>query len=227
MCYFMRVETVPDENQDITLLIGSTGPMGRAVLRIAGESGARVRAFARTPDALADTGAEVVRGDVLDPESLVRALRGVTRVVCVLGSRPGKSGAHLLSDGTRNLVSAMQETAVSRLVIVTGMGAGSSRGHGPLWYDALVRPTILRGVYADKEQQEEIVRASALDWTIVRPAVLVAKPQIRPVVAKAELARREKMGSLTRDDVARFLIPEATSPKFLQQTVHLYTGTPQ
>ncbi|WP_169801671.1 NAD(P)H-binding protein [Millisia brevis] len=206
-----------------TLVIGSTGPMGREVLKRAADVGATVRAFARTPAALDGVTDDVAQGNVLDGDSLLAALDGVDAVISVLGSRPGRGDKHLLEEGTRAVVEAMRRSGCRRLVCVTGMGAGSSRGHGPLWYDALVRPTILRGVYADKERQEKVIETSGLDWTIVRPAVLVAKPQDRPVKAAVELGRTEKMGPLTRADVAAFLLDDVASRDHVGAVVHLYT----
>lgn len=205
------------------LVIGATGPMGRAVLQSAQTRGASVRAFARHPDDLAGVVEDVAQGDVRRVDTIENALDGVETVVSVLGSRPRAADAHLLEEGTRNIIAAMQARDVSRLICVTGMGAGDSRGHGPMWYDGLVRPLILRKVYADKDRQEELVRRSGLGWTLVRPAVLVGTPRSKPVMVKDRLARGERMGPLTRDDVAHFLIEETLSPQHVGQTVHLYT----
>lgn len=205
------------------LVIGATGPMGRAVLARAGEHAVDVRAFARRPDDLAGVIDDVVAGDVQQVQTITSALHGIDTVVSVLGSRPRSSSPHLLEDGTRNIVAAMTARGVRRLLCVTGMGAGDSRGHGPWWYDALVRPTILRSVYADKERQEAVVEQSGLEWTIVRPAVLTDSPSDRPVRAKVRLAPGEKMRALTRDDVARFLLTEVRRPAHVGQTVYLFT----
>ncbi|MDF2044906.1 NAD(P)H-binding protein [Microbacterium sp. Kw_RZR3] len=205
------------------LIIGATGPMGRAVLARADALSLRVRALARRPGALAGVTDDVVAGDVMDVETIVAALDGIDAVISVLGSRPRASDAHLLENGTRNVVHAMRERGVRRLLCVTGMGAGDSWGHGPLWYDALVRPTILRSVYADKNRQEAVVRESRTSWTLVRPAVLVNTPQPRLVLAKSRLAPRERMGPLTRTDVACFLVSELLEPAYVGQTVHLFT----
>ncbi len=206
------------------LLIGSTGPLGRLVVQQAAARGVRVRAFARNPAALNDLGvADVAKGDVNDVGTIEAALSEVDTVISVLGSKPGKKSAHLLADGTTNILTAMNNAGARRLICVTGMGAGSSRGHGPFWYDKIVRPTILRAVYADKENQEALIEASGLEWTIVRPAVLTNKPTGKPVIARASLAPREKMGSVSRDDVAVFLLNEASNPEHVRQVVHLYT----
>jgi hypothetical protein len=67
------------------------------------------------------------------------------------------------------LVDAMKAAGLKRLIAVTGLGAGDSRGHGGLLYDVVVFPLLLKRVYDDKDVQEWIIKSSGLDWTIVRP----------------------------------------------------------
>lgn len=206
------------------LLIGSTGPLGRAVIEHSDPVALSIRAFARSPEALAGQAEDAVAGDVRDRESLLNALRGMDAVVCSLGAKPWQRDARGVHEtGTRNLLSAMGEAGVSRLIAVTGVGAGSSRGHGPIHYNLIARPLILRSVYADKERQEALITNSQLDWTIVRPGILVPRTPAKPIQANAMLGAKEKMGAISRDDVARFLIGEVLHPEHVGEIVHLYT----
>src|SRR5215213_9791961 len=60
---------------------------------------------------------------------------------------------------------------------VTGIGAGESRGHDGVLYDWIGLPLIVGAIYADKDRQEAFVKASGLDWTIVRPTLLTNGPR--------------------------------------------------
>jgi uncharacterized protein YbjT (DUF2867 family) len=94
---------------------------------------------------------------------------------------------------------------VKRLIAVTGLGAGDSRGHGGLLYDAVVFPLLLKRVYDDKDVQEWIIRSSGLDWTIVRPGLLTNRPptgRYRVLTAP----RDWRFGMISRADVADFLV---------------------
>jgi NAD(P)H-binding len=53
---------------------------------------------------------------------------------------------------------------------VTGVGAGETKGHGGFVYDRILYPLFTKGIYADKDKQEDLVRQSQTDWTLVRPA---------------------------------------------------------
>ena len=98
----------------------------------------------------------------------------------------------------------MNAAGVKRLITVTGIGAGDSRGHGGLLYDAILFPLLLRRVYDDKDVQEWIVRSSGLDSTIVRPGLLNGFATGRYRVLAA--SRDWRFGVVSRADVANFLV---------------------
>ena len=62
------------------------------------------------------------------------------------------------------------------LVVVTGMGAGESMGHGSFWFDRIFNPLPLKTIYAGKDRQEALIRQSGADLTIVRPGFLTNGP---------------------------------------------------
>jgi hypothetical protein len=124
----------------------------------------------------------------------------------------------LLSEGTRHLVATMQAQSVKRLVCITGVGAGESKGHGPWYYNRLIQPLMLRGVYQDKTRQEEIVRGSGLDWTLVRPAILTngAAKGAGNIRVFTQLAGIH-VGTISRSDVAAFCLQELADERYLRQ----------
>jgi putative NADH-flavin reductase len=193
------------------------------VLAQAPEAGLAVRALARNPARLqGELGAfqEVVQGDVTDPGSLASAMDGVDAVVSVLGTALSLGPVSLPSEGTRNLIQAMQAGGVSRLLCVTGMGAGDSRGHGGFLYDRLFLPLLLGRIYADKDRQEQVVRASGLDWVLVRPARLVEGPVTAAYRELTEL-QGQRLMTITRRDVAHFLLGEIQRHRYSRETVNL------
>lgn len=204
------------------LLVGATGPTGRAILAQARQAGLAVRALAREPAPLTGEGlaAEVVRGDVLRPDSLVAALSGVSVVVSALGTPLTLRRVTLLSEGTRHLVDAMRRQRVSRLLCITGMGAGDSRGHGGFVYDRLILPTLLRQIYADKDRQERVVTDSGLDWTLVRPARLTDGPLTGRYRVVTQWGR-EPMTTIARADVAHFIVGEVGAHRHRRESVNL------
>jgi uncharacterized protein YbjT (DUF2867 family) len=165
-------------------------------------------------------GVEVCRGDVLDRASLAAALTGVGAVVSALGTKLEPRPVTLLSRGTRNILAAMERAGIARLICITGMGAGDSRGHGGFLYDRLLLPTLMKQVYADKDRQERVIRDSQLDWTIVRPARLVNRAAHGGyrTITKFD---GERMTTISRADVAAFIIKELREHRFSRATVNL------
>ena len=142
---------------------------------------------------------------------------GHDAVVSALGSKLSRRPTTLLSDGTRNVLAAMAAGGVRRLVCITGIGAGDSRGHGGFLYDRLILPLLLREVYADKNRQEEVVRQSAADWVLIRPAQLTDGPAAGRYRAHTDLTG-VRARTISRADVADFVVRQLTSDEYLRRT---------
>ncbi|MEO5806998.1 SDR family oxidoreductase, partial [Devosia sp.] len=175
----MSTSVITNEtNPTRILVLGATGGTGRLIVKQAVAKGYEVTALVRSPEKAADLrGATLVVGDARNEGDLRKALKGQDAVISALGTpaSPFKE-VTLLSRATRALVGAMKAENVSRLVAITGLGAGDSVGHGGFAFDKLIFPLLLRKVYADKNRQEAIVRESDLDWVLVRPTILNDKP---------------------------------------------------
>jgi uncharacterized protein YbjT (DUF2867 family) len=111
----------------------------------------------------------------------------------------------------------MTRKGVCRLVCVSALGVGDSRGHGGFVFDRLFQPLLLGQAYKDKERQEAAIRASSLDWVIVRPAMLTDHPARGNARAFTDLAG-VKGGKIARADVARFVVEQLTADTWLRRT---------
>jgi putative NADH-flavin reductase len=192
------------------LVIGASRGIGLETVRVALRAGHSVRALARSAASIPieDARLEKLSGDALDSETIRIALEGIDAVVQTLGVdisfRAIFERTTLFSRSTRILVDAMKAAGVKRLIAVTGLGAGDSRGHGGLLYDAVLFPLLLKRVYEDKDVQEWIITSSGLDWTIVRPGLLTSGPatgRYRILTVPQEW----RFGVISRADVADFL----------------------
>jgi len=206
------------------LVIGATGGTGRQIVREATSKGHSVVALVRSKAKAKDLpGAQLVEGDARDEDTLFRALEGCSGVISSLGTSlsPFKEVA-LFSSATRALVKAMDRQKVRRLVCITGMGAGDSAGHGGFVFDKLFFPLLLARVYQDKDRQEEIIRASNLDWVIVRPGALSNKSAVGKLRALTDLANIHG-GSIPRADVAAFAVQQLTVNTWLRKAPSIMT----
>ncbi len=200
------------------LVLGATGGTGRAIVQTALSHGHAVTALVRAKSRASDLGdVRLVEGDATSTDAVTAALEGCGGVISALGTAMSPfAKVTLLSDAAVILVNAMNRQAIRRLVCITGMGAGNSRGHGGFLYDRLLLPVLLRNVYADKDRQETIIRQSGLDWIIVRPTFLNDTPATGRIQAVTDLAGIHG-GAISRADVAGFVVAQLTGDTWLHK----------
>lgn len=201
------------------LIVGATRGIGRQLLEQALASGHSVTALARNPQRLAaqHERLRLLKGDILDPGPVAAATAGQDAVCCTIGVKTPWEQAGVFAEGTRQLLQAMKKAGVRRLMCVTGIGAGDSKGHGGFLYDRIFYPLLLRAVYADKDRQESLIKASDVDWTIVRPGFLTNGPLTGNYRVLTELTGITA-GRISRADVAHFILKELESKRHLRQT---------
>jgi uncharacterized protein YbjT (DUF2867 family) len=201
------------------LVLGATGGTGRSIVTQALARGHDVAALVRSPEKASSLkGATLIVGDARDKTALRQALEGRNAVVSALGTPASPiREVTFLSTATHVLVGAMKAEHVSRLVCITGLGAGDSVGHGGFLFDNVIFPLLLRKVYADKNRQEAIVRDSGLDWTLVRPAILNDKPGRGAIRALTDLSGFHG-GAIAREDVARFVLEQLSADTWLRRS---------
>lgn len=191
------------------LVLGATGGTGRLIVSQALRRGHQVTALVRSPEKAGELkGAKLIVGDARDEKTLREAVKGQDAVVSSLGTPASPfREVTFLSTATRALVNAMNAEHVSRLVCITGIGAGDSAGHGGFLFDNVIFPLLLKNVYADKNRQEAIIRDSGLDWVLVRPSVLNNKPGRGSIRALTDLSDFHG-GSISREDVTTFVLDQ-------------------
>ena len=199
------------------LVLGATGGTGRLIVRDAVAKGHSVVALVRSKASANLPGVDMIEGDARDEGTLTRALDGCDAVISALGTGMGFRKVDLLAVATRALVTAMTRNGVRRLVCISALGVGDSRGHGGFVFDRLFQPLLLSHAYKDKDRQEAAIRASSLDWVVVRPAMLTNDPARGSVRAVTDLAG-VKGGKIARADVARFVVEQLTTDTWLRRT---------
>lgn len=204
------------------LVVGASRGIGLLTVEALLSAGHDVRAFARGAQAIArsDPRLEKRAGDALRRADVEAALEGVDAVVEVLGLPPGPTyltGTTLFSRATRILVDAMKAKGVQRLIAVTGIGAGDSRGHGGPLYDLLLFPIVLKRIYDDKDVQEQIIRASGLEWTILRPGILTDEPVRAPARVLPD-PKDWHAGKVARAAVAQAIVDELADGRHIGRT---------
>ena len=199
------------------LIVGASKGIGLETTRQALAAGYDVRALARSATSinLSDTKLEKVQGDALDQQDVEAALAGVDAVIVTLGVGLGDlfKPVNLFSDVTRVLIDAMKAKGVDRLICITGFGAGDSQASISLLQRVPFRIVFGRA-YDDKSRQEDLIKKSGLDWTIVRPGVLLNGPRTGRYKVLREPSEWRN-GIISRANVADFLIRQIEDRAFV------------
>jgi len=205
------------------LILGASGALGRELVHEALRQNHQVTALVRHANQFAgmkEANLTVTEGDVLTPGALDVPMAAQQAVICSLGVKVTRKEVTVLSEGTRNQVRAMQRHNVRRLLCITGIGAGDSRGHGGFLYNRIIQPLFLKTIYRDKDRQEKIVQDSALDWLIIRPATLTNGKALNKFSVVQQM-RGLQAGKISRADVAEWTVAQLENDKYLYKAVVL------
>lgn len=197
-------------------IFGATGGTGGEVVKQALERGHIVTAFVRNPGTLSEQDRlKIFTGDIHNPEDVEQAVQGQDAVICALGARDLKK-TMIRTEGTRSIIDALKKHQVKRLIIVSAMGVGESWDSLSLVNKAFFA-VLLKIARQDHEAQEAIVKASGLDWTIIRPSGLVDSP--RTGIYNVGESIRSKTSQISRADVADLILNNLESKALLHKAV--------
>ncbi len=191
-------------NSSVVLVAGATGGIGQEVVDQALEKGYRVRALVRDEAKarmLFGDRVQYVVGDVREPRSLKRAVKGVDQVISALGANvqrdPENSPERVDYAGVKALAQAAQAAGVSQFILVSSMGVT----HPDHQLNAM-----LDHILSWKLKGEDAVRATGIHYTIVRPGELTNEPGGRRGVRIMQGDPVDGEGSVSRSDVAAILV---------------------
>ncbi len=195
------------------IIFGATGSLGQHVVEQALQQGHQVSAFARHPKTLIETHPNLtaIAGDVLDLDSVEHAIRDHDAVIITLGA--GMKGG-VRASGTQNVITAMQQQGIKRLICLSTLGAGDSHKYLNFLWKYIMFGMLLKNALSDHEQQEAMVRSSGLDWTLVRPAAFTDGPATSTYQHGNTFDSPLKL-KISRRDVAHFMLQALTSKAYL------------
>jgi putative NADH-flavin reductase len=205
-------------------IFGSTGGTGLELTRQALEDGHNIRVLVRNPNRmpLSNANMRIVLGSVLDRESVTKTVLGSDAVLSCLGQgRNLLRNTRVCSVGTQLIISVMKAHGVRRLVVESAFGAGESLASTNL-IQRLVLSTLLWAPYEDKNLMEPEVKASGLDWTIVRPTYLTNGPRTGRYAAPAG---KPDKSSVSRADVAAAMLRAVTQRLWIGEAPTLTGGS--
>lgn len=201
-------------------VFGGTGRTGQHLIRQALESGFLVAALARSPEKLAAAqdskpdGLVLVKGAVTDSAAVNLVLQGADAVISLLGPSDNRPTFEICR-GMQVILDGMFTQGIRRILLTAGAGV-STPGDSPTAFDHLIGLMLkatARNVYQDMQLSVDLVRASGLDWTVVRAPMLTDQQgggQIRVGMLGEGVGMR-----LARSDLAAFILKQVASSEYL------------
>jgi putative NADH-flavin reductase len=205
-------------------IFGASGQTGLCLVEQALALGHSVTAFVRNPASIAMRHAnlDVVVGDVGNADDVARVINGQDVVLLALGVKMGVPD-QVCTIATANVVPAMQEFGVRRLINIGGMGTGAARNQlsavGKFVAGGL--RMLDRHAFRDKESQEALIRNSDLDWVNVCPPWLTNGPHTGVYRFGCDL-RPPVTAKISRADVADFMLKQVMDATFVGKNPILY-----
>jgi uncharacterized protein YbjT (DUF2867 family) len=197
------------------VVFGASGHTGIQVIEQLLKAGHTVTALVRTPEKLQSYQGKItiIQGDARHADDVAKAIQGQDAVMHTLSQKiTQKTDIQKVFAG--NLVKAMDQAKVKRLVMLSAWGSGDSKPMIPLLFN-IVLATLLKGLFVDKAAAEAIITASDIDYTMVRPFLLANGPEQGNVVAS--LDKHGKHLKINRVDVAAFMVSQLDSKDWSRQ----------
>ena len=215
-------------------VFGANGGTGRLLVAEALEAGQHVTALTRHPEdfPIVNENLSVVAGDVLDAGAVADVVRGQDAVLSTLGVPYGRKEITLYSRSIAIIIAAMHDASVRRLACVSSSATDPTFARadtgGGFFFERVLKPmierTLGRTLYADMRRMEALVRASDLDWTIVRPSGLFGTNGVTDYVSGVDFVP-ERFTS--RADLADFMLRQATETGFIRRAAAVATTSVQ
>jgi putative NADH-flavin reductase len=202
------------------VVFGASGRTGQHILTKSVEHDHQVTAVTRDPKGFPSGHAtvSVVRGDVTQPPEVASAVAGQDAVLVALGSTTMLKRDPTLVEGMGNIVAAMEDAGVERLVYLSFLGVRDGQSQLSVLGRYLAAPLILRNVVADHEEKGKLIRDSGLAWTIVRAPRLTNGPAGRSYRVGEQITANTIVPTFSRADVAGFMVGVLVRDEYISKT---------
>jgi putative NADH-flavin reductase len=200
-------------------VFGASGAIGKLLIRQALDNGYNVRAYVRNPSKLAleHPNLETIQGELNDFSKIKLAISGADVVISTLGPPlKRKYDDFSVLEGHKNIIKAMETENIKRLITIATPSVRSTEDIPSL---ATKMPTIMAKIFFPSAYKEivqlgEAVKASRLDWIIVR----FIAPNNKPPTGKVKITFGDTKinWGISRADIADFILKQTKDNKYVR-----------
>jgi uncharacterized protein YbjT (DUF2867 family) len=202
------------------IVFGASGRTGKLLLELGANARHEMTAFVRTPAKLGTVpaGVKVVQGDGRDARAVEAAMAGQEGALIAVGLESPRKKDTLREDVTRNAIAGLKKHGGRRLVFLSAAGVGDSLEQvkkKSFLFGSVLIPLMLKNAFADALAAENLIKASGLEWVLVRAVGLGNGPPKRDVTAITDGSTEGLKLTIPRADVARFMLIQMTEDRYL------------
>jgi len=208
------------------LILGATGRTGRILLNEALKRGHSVSVLVGHKSSLRVDlkSIDVHEGTPLNKFTLAEAMQGCQAVMSTLNiSRVSdfpwaklRTSKDFLSSSMTKIIEISAEQGINRIIITTAWGVAETKKDIPFWFRWLIDRSNIRYPYLDHERQEEMLKQSGMNWTIVRPAGLTNSGKEKQVVVSLNNSPKPHL-RIGRRNVALFMLDALENKLYIRQ----------
>ena len=200
-------------------IFGSTGNIGKEVLKAALRQGHEVQTLVRSPAKLTNSEARVIEGSLADEEKVRETINGTEAVLWAIGATKRKGdNLELYKEALTIVLDEMKKNGITRIVLLAGETLEMPEERfTPL---RRMKRLFLRSLLARVPQTNEALRDillkhEDLDWTILRPVFIVTKNRpagrVNANIEKAPGAR------IDAADLGEFFVEQINEKSFIRK----------
>ena len=205
------------------VIFGANGKTGLLVVEQALAKGHQVIAYIRRPGSIRidNPKLKIVVGNLNETLKMKDTINGADACISALGTGSLTKHSPEMMNGIKNIVSIMETAKVNRIIYLSSLGAGDSLYLIPQPLRFILCKVFLRVTLADHNTNENTIINSNLNWTLVRPGSLTDGQLTGNLKHGSENVRLKGSNSISRANVASFIIQQLTDTSYLQKAVWL------
>jgi putative NADH-flavin reductase len=212
-------------------ILGSTGFVGKVLIKKAIAAGYQVKTLARNPEKLEEIKdkIEIVEGSVFESSSVEAAIEGAKAVLSTVG--PPQTGKlfdpHQFEKAMQEIVRIMDKNGIKRYIHIGG--AGHSGGDEDVWnfkrkFLRLFLNLFGKQILIAKHLEWEVLKSSDLDWTLVRPPRITNETNSGSISVDEKNLRSLKVSV---DDLTDFILKQISSKEWIRKAPLISSGKKQ
>jgi putative NADH-flavin reductase len=210
------------------LILGATGRTGKLILEETLNQGYEVNCLVREPKKITENhnNLKILKGSPERISDLEKAIMDCDGIISALNiSRKSdfpwsklRTPPMFLSDVMKNIISLTEKNGLKRIIVCSAWGVAETEKEIPVWFKWFIKNSNNIGVaYKDHERQENELKKSKLDWTIVRPTGLTNFKNQKKVIESYSNEPKPKL-TISRKNVAKFMVNALKRNELIGQT---------